>query len=221
LTEAGFAVASINYRLSADAAFPAQVHDCKGAIRWLRANAADYALDSDHFGVWGRSAGGHLAALVGTSGGVAELEGDVGGNLERSSRVQAAADYCGPTNAFTFAQFVHDCGRPEPPFLGRCLGEIVAHADDPEWAYWANLARLASPVFSVTPDDPPFFIAHGVADTRVPASQSQELNDRLIAAGVPPTFDLVPDANHGRIPPAEDDKVAEFFRANLDQVPRE
>ncbi len=215
LTEAGFAVASIGYRLSGEAAFPAQINDCKGAIRWLRAHAGEYALDADRIGVWGRSAGGHLAALVGTSGDVAELEGDVGGNLDCSSRVQAAADYYGPTNAFTFAAHVDDCGSGEPPLLGRCLGDIVAHADDPEWAQWVELARLASPVYSVTPDDPPFFIAHGTADTRCPPSQSQELYDRLTAAGVQVTLNLVAAAEHGQLPAAEDLKVVDFFRATL------
>lgn len=215
LTDAGFAVASIDYRFSSDAPFPAQINDCKGAIRWLRAHASEYGLDADRIGVWGRSAGGHLAALVGTSGDVAELEGDVGGNLDRSSRVQAAVDYSGPTDAFTFAEYADDCASGEPPLLGRCLGEIVAHVDDPDWAQWVTAARLASPVYSVTSDDPPFLIAHGTADTRVPPSQSQELYDRLVAAGVQATLDLAPGAEHGQLPAAEDAKAVDFFWAIL------
>ena len=93
----GYAVASINYRLSQHAVFPAQIEDCKAAIRWLRANAAKYHLDPDHIGVWGASAGGHLVALLGTTGGVKELEGQ-GGNLDQSSRVQCVVDWFGPSD---------------------------------------------------------------------------------------------------------------------------
>jgi acetyl esterase/lipase len=94
----GYAVACISHRLSQDAVFPAQIEDCKGAIRFLRANAAKYNLDGDHIGAWGGSSGGHLAALLGTSGDVKELEGNVGGNVGVSSRVQCVADFSGPTD---------------------------------------------------------------------------------------------------------------------------
>ncbi len=88
----GYAVASINYRLSQHAVFPAQIEDCKAAIRWLRAQAKKYHLAPDHVGVWGASAGGHLVALLGTSGNVKEFEGE-GGNLDQSSRVQCVVDW--------------------------------------------------------------------------------------------------------------------------------
>src|SRR5687768_12543691 len=91
----GYAVASINYRLSGEAQFPAQIHDCKAAIRWLRANAKEHGIDADRIGVWGSSAGGHLVALLGTSGDVKELEGELG-NAGVSSRVQAVCDFFGP-----------------------------------------------------------------------------------------------------------------------------
>ena len=94
----GYAVASINYRLTNVATFPAQIYDCKAAIRWMRAHAKEYGFDPDRIGVWGGSAGGHLVSLLGTSGGVKELEGDVGGNLNFSSRVQAVAVFCGPNS---------------------------------------------------------------------------------------------------------------------------
>ena len=99
-TERGYAVASINYRLSGHAVFPAQIEDCKAAIRWLRAHAKEYNLDPQRFGVWGSSAGGHLVALIGTSGDVKEF--DVGANLDQSSRVQAVCDYYGPTDFTVF-----------------------------------------------------------------------------------------------------------------------
>ena len=97
LVDDGFAVASVDYRLSSVAPFPAQIQDCKAAVRWLRANASTYHLDPDNVGVWGNSAGGHLAALLGTSGGVSELEGD-GDNMQYSSRVQAVCDVAGPVD---------------------------------------------------------------------------------------------------------------------------
>src|SRR5437868_4772034 len=99
-TQRGYAVASINYRLSGHAPFPAQIEDCKAAIRWLRAHAKEYNLDPKRFGVWGSSAGGHLVALLGTSGDVKEF--DVGANLDQSSRVQAVCDYFGPTDFTVF-----------------------------------------------------------------------------------------------------------------------
>ena len=97
LVQDGYAVASIDYRLTRTAPFPAQIEDCKAAVRWLRANAAKYNLDPDRVGVWGMSAGGHLAALLGTSGGVPELEGS-GDNMQYSSRVQAVCDVAGPAD---------------------------------------------------------------------------------------------------------------------------
>jgi acetyl esterase/lipase len=101
LAAKGYAVASINYRLSQHAAYPAQIEDCKAAIRWLRANAAKYHLDPDRVGVWGGSAGGHLVALLGTTAGMKELEGK-GGNLDQSSRVQCVVDFFGPTDFVTW-----------------------------------------------------------------------------------------------------------------------
>jgi len=100
----GYAVASIEYRLSGEAPFPAQIVDCKAAVRWLRANAAKYNLDADRIGAWGHSAGGHLAALLGTSGGVPELEGN-GDNMSYSSHVQAVCDVSGPAD---FVRLYHD-----------------------------------------------------------------------------------------------------------------
>jgi acetyl esterase/lipase len=214
LLNAGFAVASINYRLSGDATFPAQIHDCKGALRWLRAHAAEYNLDPSRFGTWGSSAGGHLSALIGTSGGVAELEGIVGGNLAYSSRVRACADYFGPTDFFTMGGWHDDCNSPESRLIGACLGEIKAHMNDPNWAYWVDLVRDAGPFYHVTGEDPPFHIAHGTNDTTVPPSQSQQLYDALVAASVPATLRLVQGAGHG-LPATEDAYVRDFFLTHL------
>ncbi len=218
LVQAGFAVASINYRLSGDATFPAQIHDCKAAIRWLRAHAATYGIDPRRVGTWGSSAGGHLSALVGTSGGIAELEGDVGGNLAYSSRVQATTDYFGPTDFFTMGGGHDSCTSPESRLLGECLGEIKANMNDPNWAFWVDRVHDCGPFYQVSPDDPPFHIAHGTADGTVPPGQSQQLHNALVAAGVTSTLRLVPGAGHG-LPTSEQPYVRDFFVVHLGAPP--
>ena len=192
LLRRGYAVASINYRLSQHAPFPAQIEDCKAAVRFLRANAAKYGLDPDHFGVWGGSAGGHLVALLGTSGDVKELEGD-GSNSGVSSRVQAVCDIFGPANLLTIAAqsgpdstLRHDApDSPESLLLG---GPILERKD---------AARRASPVTYITRDDPPFLILHGDRDTTVPVGQSRELHTALQKAGVDSSLMIIPGAGHG------------------------
>jgi acetyl esterase/lipase len=188
-TERGYAVASINYRLSGHAIFPAQIEDCKAAIRWLRAHAAKYNLDSQRFGVWGSSAGGHLVALVGTSGNVKAL--DVGANLDQSSRVQAVCDYYGPTD---FTVFVTTPGyashatanSPEAKLIG---GAVMENKDK---------ASSANPITYMSQDDPPFLIVHGDKDPTVPINQSQLLYDALKQAGVNVHFHTIKGASHGQ-----------------------
>lgn len=218
LRNAGFAVASINYRLSGDATFPAQIHDCKAAVRWLRAQSVALNLDASRVATWGSSAGGHLSALVGVSANEPGLEGAVGGNLSYSSRVRAAADYFGHADLFTMGGWHDECNSPESRLIGACLGEIKAHLNDPEWAPWVALVQDASPVFHVTGDDPPFHIAHGTADGTVPPGQSEELYAALTATGVPATLRLVPGAGHG-LPASEDAFVLAFLQAQLGQPP--
>ena len=130
MTEQGYAVASLNYRLSGEAPFPALIEDCKAAVRWLRAHAEKmHRLDPEHFGAWGSSAGGHLVAFLGTSGGVQEF--DKGANLNLSSRVQAVCDYYGPTDflqadahAIPSAQLKHDpADSPESKLIGGAIQE--------------------------------------------------------------------------------------------------
>jgi len=165
----GYAVASIDYRLSGTAIWPAQIQDCRGAVRWLRANAAQYGLDPDRIGAWGSSAGGHLAALLGTSGGVAsvtigsatvDLEGATGGNLGLSSRVHSVVDWFGPTDFLAmrdFPGFDHEGpNSPESLLLGGAIQTVPA------------LAASANPITYLTPDDPPMLILHGTVDTTVP-----------------------------------------------------
>lgn len=189
MVRGGYAVASIDYRLSQDAKFPAQIHDCKAAVRWLRAHTREYGLDAAHFGVWGSSAGGHLVALLGTSGGVAELEGDEG-NRDQSSRVQAVCDWFGPTDFLKMhdfpSQIRHDApDSPESLLIG---GPIQQNREK---------AVKANPITYVSKDDPPFLIMHGDQDPLVPINQSELLRDALRKAGVQVTFQPIRGAGHG------------------------
>jgi len=216
MTARGYAAASLNYRLSHQAVFPAQIEDCKAAIRWLRAHAKEHNLDPNHFGVWGSSAGGHLVALVGASGGVKKLEGAVGGNLEFSSRVQAVCDWFGPTD-FTQMEthaltpgkpFSHDAAdSPESRLIGGALQENK------------DKARAANPITYVTPDDPPFLIMHGDRDPLVPHHQSVLLETALKKAGVEVTFHTVKGAGHGFGGPEIMRMVETFFDKHLKNKP--
>ena len=184
--ERGYAVASVGYRLSQHAIFPAQIEDCKAAIRWLRAHAKDYSLAPQRFGAWGSSAGGHLVALLGTSGEVKDFE--VGANLDQSSRVQAVCDYFGPTDFVVFATTFenHAAGSsPESKLIG---GAVLDNKDK---------AARANPIRYVSADDPPFLIVHGDLDATVPINQSQLLFDALKKAGVSAHFHTIHGAGHG------------------------
>jgi acetyl esterase/lipase len=186
----GYAVASINYRLSPEAIFPAQLEDCKAAIRWLRAHADEFGIDPNRIGVWGASAGGNLAALVGTTGKLRDFE--VGENLDFSSGVQAVCDFFGPTD---FLQMdghrlpdgqIHDApDSPESKLIG---GPIQNNPDR---------TRRVNPITYVTKDSPPFLIVHGTVDRLVPFHQSQLLAAALEAAGAPVTFHPVEGGGHG------------------------
>ena len=190
----GYAIASLNYRLSGEAIFPAQIEDCKAAIRWLRANAASYGLDPERIAVAGSSAGGHLVALLGTTGTPTPGEFDVGENREVSSRVQAVIDYYGPTD---FRQMdAHGPTRsnhnsptsPESRLIGGAIQEPANH----------DKVRRANPITYVSPDDPPFLMVHGDADPTVPHHQSELLYYALVRASVPVHFVTVKGGGHGR-----------------------
>jgi acetyl esterase/lipase/enterochelin esterase-like enzyme len=188
----GYAVASIDYRLSRHAVFPAQIEDCKAAIRWLRANARTYNLDPERIGVWGASAGGHLVALLGTSGGVEDLEGK-GGNADQSSRVQAVVDFFGPTDFLQMdahgvpgARLKHDPpDSPESRLIGGAIQEN------------SEKAGRANPIKYVTKDVPAFLIVHGEQDPLVPCHQSELLYEALKQARGDVTFYKIAGAGHG------------------------
>lgn len=210
----GYAVASINYRLSQEAVFPAQIQDVKAAVRWLRANSSTYGLDPDRFGAWGSSAGGHLVALLGTSGGV-DLFDRGGGNYNQSSRVQAVVDFYGPTD-FLQINSMPEAGsfRQRPSAASSAVSLLLGGPIEDN----LDKAAAASPITYVTPDDPPFLIVHGQQDRTVPYQQSVLFYNALRRAGVEATLVILPEAQHGG--PAFSDpqlleQIAGFFDRHL------
>jgi acetyl esterase/lipase len=202
------AIVSINYRLDSVAPFPAQIYDCKGAIRWLRAHADKYDLDPDHIGVFGASAGGHLAALLGTTAGDPKMEGDVGDNLKFSSRVQCVCAFYPPTDLNRLVSDPKQRLNPDND-VARLIGGPVAD----------NVAKanFASPIFYVNKNSAPFFLMHGGADKLVPPEQSEIFHAALKKAGVEVHLEIVPDKGHGIIaPPNVAQEIYQFFGRYLD-----
>ncbi len=175
----GFFTASISYRLTTVATWPAALHDCKAAVRWLRVHADEYGVDAGRIGVWGHSAGGHLAALLALTWDVPGLEGD-GGTPGVSSRVQAAAPLAG---AYDLSKFRRPNG-PTARFLGAPAPTV------PE------IARAASPLTYARPDAPPLLVVHGEKDEIVPFAQATVFTDAMRAAGADATLFALPGANH-------------------------
>lgn len=198
LIKEGYAVASVEYRFSRKAIFPAQIQDCQAAIRWLRANSAKYNLDADHIGAIGGSAGGHLVSLLGTAGGKNAFA-PIGGNENQSDRVQAVVDLFGPTNFNSvMSQAAKDkindgynlsTGGQGSPYTA-LIGVPRLGADEAK-----ELA--ASPVHYISNDCPPFLIIHGTADRSVPYAQGEELYNALVNAGVKSALQTFPNVGHG------------------------
>lgn len=169
--ERGYGVVSINYRLSSEALFPAQIYDCKTALRFIKANAGSYLLDKTRIAAWGGSAGGHLSALLGTSAGILTLEDTSTGNLDENTKIQAVVDWYGPTEDFLkmdeelieTGNGVPDHSLEESP-ESRLLGKKITDVPD--------LVKSASPMTYITPDVPNFLIQHGYHDELVPVQQS-------------------------------------------------
>ncbi len=190
LVSDGYAVASVDYRLSPVAKFPAQIHDCKAAIRFLRASDNQYSYDAERIAIAGSSAGGHLVALVGVTNGHSVLEGKVGEHADQSSDVQAVVDYYGPTNFNTILQQSTPHGLSvRVPALELLLGG--SPEDKPD------LARLASPVFHVDAEDPPLLLLHGDQDPQVPINQSHELHAAYKKQKLDVRFEVVHGGAHG------------------------
>ena len=197
----GYAVVSVEYRLSSEAIFPAAVQDIKTAIRFLRAHAVEYRLDPAKIAVWGGSAGGNLAAILGASGGDAYLEGANLGNPEQSSRVQAVVDWFGPIWFSTMDAEFKALGQTsvmavnsnadsfESRYLGQTIGTVAAEP----------LVKLASPLSYVDVKDPPCYIQHGTADRLIPITQSRNYADKLasVIGRDKVIYEALPGAGHG------------------------
>ena len=200
----GLAVVSIDYRLSDEAKFPAQAEDVKTAVRWLRTVASEFGLNGNKIGLWGSSAGGHLAACAALSG---ESEFRTGEYPNLSSTVDAVVDGYGPTN---FAQIDKDRASMQPPAddeESRLVGGKVVATGDPN-SFESRLlgvpvssfpreVELADPVHYLRADGPSFLILHGEADSLVPCTQSRYLFDALNAAGIDATLALFQKLKHG------------------------
>ena len=191
LAQRGYACAALEYRYSSEALFPAQIEDCKCGIRFLRAHSQQYNLDPNRIGVWGPSAGGHLSAMLGTTGDVSKLEGS-GGWGETSSHVQAVCDFYGPTDFLAMdragSKQHHDApDSPESKLIG---GPIQEHPD---------LAARANPItyIAAAPKLPPFLVVHGDADPLVPFDQSERLVAALEHVNANVTFQRIAGAGHG------------------------
>ncbi len=204
-----YAGASIGYRLTDEAPWPTQIHDCKAAIRWLRANAAEYGIDPDRIAVWGTSAGGHLVAMLGVSGDVPELEGEVGLHLDETSEVTCVVNFFGPSELLTMndnpSKIDHNAQTsPESKLVGGTLQENP------------DIARNASPISWVSAEDEPSLIVHGTKDELVPYPQSVNFEKALEAVGVPTILLTVEGGGHGAgFGPSVNEAVAEFLNHHL------
>jgi acetyl esterase/lipase len=187
-----YASVAVGYRLTKEAHWPAQVYDCKAAIRWIRAHAKEFNLDPDKIAVMGSSAGGHLSSLIGTTGDVKELEGALGPNTSFSSRVQCVVNLCGPED-FTQALMFDKEKKPvlkDDAVIGLLGGNYEEkHAE----------AVAASPVTYVTKDDPPFITFHGSADQRVAFLHAEAIHAALQKAGVPSLLIPITGGGHGSV----------------------
>lgn len=190
LVDAGYAVASVDYRLSHVALFPAQVHDVKAAIRYLRRHQERLGIDARRVAVAGASAGGHLAALVGLANDRVALDGDVGTALDQSSDVQAVVDMFGPTNLTTILDQSTPSGLD---ILNPAVRQLLGGTPEDK----PDLARLASPALQVDSGDPPLLVIHGDQDPQVPISQSHELVGQYRAAKLPVQLEVISGGGHG------------------------
>ena len=185
-----YAGVSIGYRLSQQVKWPAQIHDCKAAIRWIKANAKKYGLDGDRIAVHGTSAGGHLVAILGTSAGVESMDGAIGPHTDQSTRVQCVIDYYGPTNFLRMNDFEsridHDAAdSPESQLIGGAIQENKKQT------------LTADPISYIDKGDVPFLIMHGTRDMLVPYNQSVLLHNALEKAGVSSVLLTVEGGGHG------------------------
>jgi acetyl esterase/lipase len=240
LVEQGFTVVSPSYRLASQSVFPACIHDCKGAVRFLKANSEKYHIDPDRIGVLGNSAGGHLAAMVAMSTNCSEMEGDVGGNQEYTSAVRAATIFYAPSDLVALLRndaneaiknlsgtevdnanksmnhvITQILGYTEPGKSLLDLNQLLESGDtgDSDWKY-IELAKKCSPITYVNADCPPIMILHGGKDPLVPIDQSESLYKALVSSNADVMYLSVSLANHGPTMGNEADQMAYQFLKN-------
>lgn len=204
-----YAGVSVGYRLTDEAQWPSQIHDCKAAVRWIRANADKYGFIPDRIGVWGTSAGGHLVSMLGVSGDVTELEGDLGSHTDQSSKVTCVANFYGPTDmvGMTEASSRLDHAAANSP-EGKLLGGAIRDRPD--------AAKSASPVTHVSSGDPPVLTVHGTRDPVVPFDQGKRFDKALRAAGVETYLVPVEGAGHGNFRgETVNERLSDFFEKFL------
>lgn len=218
LLDAGFAVASINHRSSGDAKYPAQINDVKGALRYLRANAEQLGIDTTFVGITGYSSGGHLSAMAGVTNGMKtrtvgsttiDVEGNIGGNLEHNSNVDAVVDWFGPVDMSRMenCSTVKDGSSPEAALIGG------APADNPD------MIALISPITYVSENTAPMLVIHGTTDTVVPFCQSDFFSQELEKAGKLEKLIPVENGQHGPVTfnPDTFKAMVDFFVAKANQ----
>jgi acetyl esterase/lipase len=187
-----YAAVTVGYRLTKEASWPAQVHDCKAAIRWIRVHAKELNIDPDRIAAWGSSAGGHLSALLGTSGDVKALEGELGPFTAMSSRVAAVVNLCGPSD---FTQALMFTAEGEAIVQDDAVSGLLGgtYQEKPE------IAKAASPVTYVSADDPPFVTFHGTQDKRVAFRHAETLHAALNEAGVSSRLVPITEGGHSSV----------------------
>jgi acetyl esterase/lipase len=207
MAASNYAIVSIDYRLSEVASFPAQLYDCKAAIRWLRAHADTYNLDASHIGIFGASAGGHLALLLATTMDNPKMEGDEGGNLNYSSRVQCVCAFYPPTDLDRLVTNPKSRIAPHGDVADLIGGPVALNLDK---------AAAASPMTYVDKNCAPIFLMHGSADKLVPPEQSKIFFDALRRSGVEAHLEIIPNKGHGIIaPPPVAKEIFQFFTEHL------
>lgn len=238
LVDEGVSVVSIDYRLSQDAPYPAQIEDCKGAVRWIKAHADEYGLDADRVACAGTSAGAHLALLLAVTGDVAELEGETGGNLDQSSRVIACADYYGMTDILNLSTDLYDMPYnidADSAYFqvddyksarsqligfnqeGQGMGVLRAEQNNPDTEYkeYLDLVAMASPINFVTTDDAPLFMGQGGKDARVGQAQAERLQKLYTQAGLEATLCINSKAGHGNLGKYVNEGALQFLRVQF------
>ena len=214
VSSGNFAGVSVGYRLTGEAQWPAQIHDCKAAIRWIKGHAKELGLDASKIAVWGSSAGGHLVSFLGTSGDVKSLEGTLGKHTDQDSKVTCVVNFFGPENFLTMVTQKSTVDRttadyPEALLLGGRVQEKQ------------EAAKEASPVTHISPGDAPVLTAHGTEDPLVPFEQATELDAALKKAGVESLLITMTNGGHGFRSPELDQRLQQFFDKHLRSMPAE